>query len=71
MSDDDARYHQVRDQAQAAANLTGFDYGVEKLGNTWRYFMLPKKQNRTGYELRCEVVSAEQINHQRPGHGTK
>jgi hypothetical protein len=74
-SKDYAAYKKVRDEAQRLANETGFDYGVEKLGNPplggWRYFMLPEKRNRTGHELRCEVVMCESDARMRKGHGYK
>jgi hypothetical protein len=56
-----AAYLAARDEAQAKANETGYDYGLEAndIFKQWRVFMLPRKENRTGHELRCEVVSCE------------
>jgi hypothetical protein len=39
--------------------------------HTYRVFMLPRRENRCGYELRCEVISAEDIKVQKPGHGLR
>ena len=65
-----ATYEQIRAQAQAAANVDGFDRGLENNPYAgWLYFMLPAKGHRTGRELRCEVVSCEDISKCRPGHG--
>jgi hypothetical protein len=67
------RYEQVKAEAQDLANLYGFDYGVEKCGfperPEYRYFMLPRRENRYGFELRCEVVSCTDLSKCRPGHG--
>lgn len=56
-----AAYLTARAEAQAKANETGYDYGLEAndLFKQWRTFMLPRKENRAGHELRCEVVSSE------------
>lgn len=62
-------YREVRAEAQARANATGFDHGVERLGGCFRYFMLPARDNRCGFECRCEVVSCEQVEGIQPGHG--
>lgn len=62
-------YESARAAAQAAANEDGFDRGVEKLGTRWRFFMLPQKRNRFGFELRCEVVSCTDLKRCKPGHG--
>lgn len=67
----DAAYRRVRAEAQELANRDGYDRGVEAndLFETFRHFMLPQKRHRTGYELRCEVVSAEDVSRSKPGHG--
>lgn len=54
-------YLAARTEAQALANETGRDYGLEAndLFKQWRSFMLPHAENRYGHELRCEVVSSE------------
>jgi len=34
-------------------------HGIERvtmLGTGWRVFMLPRPENRSGFELRCEAV---------------
>jgi hypothetical protein len=64
-------YGKVRGIAQGQANATGFDYGIEKLGGEFRSFMLPRRENRSGHELRCEVVSPEELSRCQPGHGPK
>jgi len=57
--------------AQAKANATGYDHGLElnKLFKEWAVFMLPTKANRYGRDARCEVVSCERIANCKPGHG--
>lgn len=62
-------YASVRLEAQAGANRTGFDYGVEKLGKDFRSFMLPGREYRFGFERRCEVVSCDRLDRCQPGHG--
>lgn len=66
-----ALYRSVRAEAQELANRDGYDRGVEwnDLFRTCRHFMLPQKRNRTGHELRCEVVSADDVKRSKPGHG--
>jgi hypothetical protein len=67
----DAKYRNARAEAQTKANETGIDYGLEAndFFQTFRVFMLPKKQNRRGFELRCEVVMCENLSKCQPGHG--
>jgi hypothetical protein len=57
-SEERRSYEIVRAEAQARANETGADFGVERneLMREWGFFMLPGPQNRYGFELRCEVV---------------
>lgn len=62
-------YSEAARKAQSFADATGFDYGIEKVWNGWRVFLLPRKENRAGIELRCEVRSCSDINRQREGHG--
>jgi len=66
-------YHEARAEAQKQANALGFDYGLElnKLFRTYTVFMLPRREHRCGHELRCEVISAEDIKVQKPGHGLR
>jgi hypothetical protein len=64
-------YKEARAQAQAKANSLGFDFGLEfnSIFRTYNVFMLPQKRNRTGHELRCEVVSCEDLSKCQKGHG--
>lgn len=66
-------YREARAKAQALANDTGFDFGLEcsDLYKEWRTFMLPMRQNRTGHELRCEVVMCENMAKCQLGHGCR
>lgn len=66
-----AAYKAVRAEAQRKANETGYDYGIEAndLMKEWRTFMLPQRQNRSGHELRCEIVSCEHPDRRKLGHG--
>lgn len=64
-------YKVARAEAQARANATGRDIGLEAnaLFKTWNSFVLPAAQYRNGHELRCEVVHPERIADTKPGHG--
>lgn len=64
-------YIASRAVAQEIANRTGFDIGIEcnELFKTWNTWTLPQRRNRNGHELRCEVVSCENLDHCQPGHG--
>lgn len=66
-----ANYRAARAEAQKRADETGFDYGIERndLFKEFRVFMLPQKSNRTGHELRCEVVSCADLSKCQRGHG--
>ena len=66
-----AKYRAAREQAQAEANADGMDRGIERndLFREFRVFMLPRRENRCGHEMRCEVVSAERMSAQQVGHG--
>lgn len=60
-SEERRSYEIVRAEAQARANETGADFGVEhnELMREWSFFMLPSPKNRYGFELGCEVVHPE------------
>ena len=62
-------YAEARSDAQAKANLYGFDHGLEVLGDDYHVFMLPGIQHRQGHEVRCEVVYPEDLDKCQPGHG--
>lgn len=63
----------ARAEAQAKANETGYDYGIEAndLFKSWHVFMLPTKANRFGHEARCEVVMCDFLDRCKPGHGPR
>ena len=66
-----ALYLQRRADAQARANATGFDHGLEA-NDVFRDFhvrMLPRRENRYGHELAVEVVHPEDLAKTQPGHG--
>jgi hypothetical protein len=67
----DLAYREAKSQAQSAADLDGFDRGLEvnELFKSINMFMLPRRENRYGHELRCEVVSCSDIQKTQPGHG--
>lgn len=62
-------YEEAARYAQANADTSGFDYGVEKLGREWRAWMLPAASNRFGHERACEVRHCAHLDRVRPGHG--
>jgi hypothetical protein len=64
-------YMAARSDAQKRADLMGMDVGLEcnELFRQWRSFLLPCKANRTGHEIRCEVVHPTDLAKCRPGHG--
>lgn len=68
-----AAYTRARAEAQAKANETGYDYGLERndLFKSFHTFMMPRRENRTGHELRAEVVSCEHLDRCKPGHGPR
>ncbi len=71
---DAARYRAARAEAQLAANADGLDRGIERvcmLGSLHQYrvSVLPRRENRQGHELRCEVISCEDLARCQPGHG--
>jgi hypothetical protein len=66
-----AKWAIARKRAQRMANETGYDYGLEanNVFKDFNAFMLPAKENRRGFELRCEVVSCEDLSKCQKGHG--
>lgn len=68
-----AKWQAARTEAQLKANATGFDYGLEAndLFKSFSVFMLPRRENRYGLELRCEVVSCEFLDRCQPWHGPR
>jgi hypothetical protein len=64
-------YTEAAEYARGLANLSGFDHGIEadRLNGGFRVFILPRAQSRCGHELRCEVVSADNLAKCQPGHG--
>ena len=52
-------YQEARRLAQEKANETNLDFGIEKVWDGFRVFMLPNPENRFGFELRCEVVKPD------------
>ena len=66
-------YSVARAEAQAKANATGYDHGLEAndLFKTWRSWTLPQRVNRCGHEAQCEVVMCERIDDCKPGHGPR
>lgn len=63
------KYDEAKKEAQSKANATGFDHGISKNAFGYSICMLPRQENRTGFELRCEVVSCEDLAKIQPGHG--
>lgn len=71
---DDAKaagYAAARAAAQANADASGLDYGFEwnPVFRQWSSFALPRRENRSGHELRCEVVSPAELGRCHAGHG--
>lgn len=64
-------YKSVRAEAQKQADELGFDFGVERDAFGFRSFMLPRRENRYGHEVRCEVVSCSNLAKCQPGHGPR
>lgn len=62
-------YATVRAEAQKKADESGFDHGVERDAFGFRCFMLPRRENRYGFETRCEVVPCSYLSKCQPGHG--
>lgn len=61
MSKEYDTYEEARGAAQAFANKTGLSVGVEKPNDyqSWTTKLLPKVENRSGFELRIECVDPE------------
>lgn len=61
MSESFKEYKAAKDFAIGKVREMRIAYGIEKnkLFNTWSVFMLPKKENRYGFELRCEALEPE------------
>lgn len=68
-----AAYVVKRAEAQALANQHGYDVGlqVNELFKYWSTHALPRRENRAGWELQCEVVSCENLDRCQPGHGPR
>ncbi len=70
-------YEEARVQAQFEADRDGFDRGIDSSvmysqpddRRYYRVFLLPRRENRAGYELLCEVVSCSFVEKCQPGHG--
>lgn len=63
MSREFATWREARDHAEAAVLATGIAHGIEKptglpkgLGQAWTVKMLPRRETRFGWELRCEAI---------------
>ena len=66
----DKSYQKVRAHAQAQADATGFDWGVEAVADgATRCWSLPRAEHRFGHELRCEVAHPTRLDVTQPGHG--
>lgn len=61
--------------AQESANHVRIDIGIERvdgpLGKGFKVFMLPKPINRSGFELRCEVVQPDSVRCEGPDCATR
>lgn len=66
-----ALYPAARAEAQAKADATGMDQGLEwnPIFKHFNSFGLPGRQYRQGHERRCEVVSPTDLSKCLPGHG--
>ena len=53
---DKMNYTQALSEAIDLANLTNRDAGIEKIGKSFAVRLLPNPENRTGFELRCEII---------------
>ncbi len=58
MSSEFKTWREARDYAEAQARAIGVAYGIEKptAYSGWTVKMLPRPENRYGWELRCEAV---------------
>ena len=66
-----AGYPAARAAAQARADETGMDIGLEWLGlvSGWVARALPCRENRYGHERWCEVVMCSDVSRCALGHG--
>lgn len=66
-----ANYNAARAVAQARADETGYDYGIEPndVFKEYSVRVLPARGWRSGYELRCEIVMCSYMSKCKPGHG--
>ena len=68
-----ALYTSARAEAQLRADASGRDVGLEWLGDDawghWHVFGLPNRENRYGYEARCEAVMCSDLGKIPAGHG--
>jgi len=64
-------YQTARIIAQARADASGLDHGIEAndVFHEYSVRMLPMKANRGGHELRCEVVMCCDVSKCQTGHG--
>lgn len=60
-------YSKARKQAQELADRLGMDVGISSSYEGYSYRILPRRENRTGHELRKEVVHP--TTGAKPGHG--
>jgi hypothetical protein len=67
----ESNYLEVKKAAQALADETGFDVGIELNPDFmyYRSFLLPRKEHRCGFELYCEVVHCTDLTKCQVGHG--
>ena len=56
-----AKYRAARAEAQKKANELRMDVGLEAnhLFQSYTSYLLPSEANRSGHELRCEVIKPE------------
>jgi hypothetical protein len=56
-----ATWKEARDHAEKQVRALGIAHGIEqnKLFKHWNVIMLPRPENRSGHELRCEVLEPE------------
>ena len=61
-------YKCARSYAQKQADKIGWDYGIEwnTIYKYWHTFPLPRRENRYGHEVKCEVIYS---NNPKEGHG--
>lgn len=66
-----AKYAILKAAAQARADATGYDVGIEVFDTTKTVHMfgLPQRWNRFGRDAVCEVVVCSDMSKCMPGHG--